>query len=492
MPVKTYPHPLNNPLPEGKKCIQVLVPDHPIYWADFWNAYEYFTKWVAWKRDTLGTARDIAALWKECFDEAREANDMGIGCLPGPEGPQGPQGEIGPAGPEGPQGITGDIGPAGPAGPVGPAGPAGPAGPQGIPGPAGADGPMGPAGPAGPQGPQGEIGLTGPQGPSGGFIGEYPETPEYQPGDNPRCEFAWAVTDYIHDAIFAGWKTMNDGAGAVGAVSAILVVLAAVMTIPVTWPAALAIMSIMFWMASQSFDSAFPDSFWTRLHHILYSASMETGTINDTGFTCLMNLIGDESGQPWTLVEWIFNLGGPAGINRMTNWQQSSGHDCTGFEDECVPIDCFQHFTDGLGDWEPWGDTGRQGTWSSSNGRTDAGCVVVTNSVRSAPNVQGGVRFYLPNVEVVTGDALTAYGLMVNVDLGIGRFYILAHFTDNTTAHTYMNFPDYNVWHGLTLALTLQAGKTIDYFQIYCEWNNQAIGTYRMDDVQIELANMGC
>lgn len=62
----------DDPLPEDEICITVFVPNDDLYVAAFWGAYEYFTTWKAWERDTLKRGVICGERWKQSFGAARE------------------------------------------------------------------------------------------------------------------------------------------------------------------------------------------------------------------------------------------------------------------------------------------------------------------------------------------------------------------------------------------------------------------------------------
>jgi len=57
--VKNYPIPVD-PFPEDYKCVQVLVPNNSLYVSEFFEAYSYFTKWVAWPRGNNNIGARVA------------------------------------------------------------------------------------------------------------------------------------------------------------------------------------------------------------------------------------------------------------------------------------------------------------------------------------------------------------------------------------------------------------------------------------------------
>lgn len=75
---KAYPIP-DDIDPGQNRCIRIYVPDNPVYLGDFWLAYEFFTSWLAWPKGGT-TAKQVAAIWKAAFDQAREEYELGEGC----------------------------------------------------------------------------------------------------------------------------------------------------------------------------------------------------------------------------------------------------------------------------------------------------------------------------------------------------------------------------------------------------------------------------
>lgn len=62
------------------KCIKVYVPSDTVYIGAFWRAYEFFTSWLAWARDSDHRGKDAAAVWRTGFDMARALWESGEGC----------------------------------------------------------------------------------------------------------------------------------------------------------------------------------------------------------------------------------------------------------------------------------------------------------------------------------------------------------------------------------------------------------------------------
>lgn len=70
--------------PGSVRCIRVYVPDDPLYIAAFWGAYEFFTSWLAWERDSEHRGLAAASVWKEAFNQSREeylCNEGGCGIM---------------------------------------------------------------------------------------------------------------------------------------------------------------------------------------------------------------------------------------------------------------------------------------------------------------------------------------------------------------------------------------------------------------------------
>jgi len=61
-------------------CFRVYVPAHTWYLGAFWQAYEFFTAWLAWARDPLHRGKQAAAVWRRAFDLARAEYLTGRGC----------------------------------------------------------------------------------------------------------------------------------------------------------------------------------------------------------------------------------------------------------------------------------------------------------------------------------------------------------------------------------------------------------------------------
>ena len=73
----------DNPDPLGDVCITVNIPNDELYLAAFWGAYEYFTTWKAWQRDTNKTGKICAARWKSAFQIARTNYEKEDNCMCG-------------------------------------------------------------------------------------------------------------------------------------------------------------------------------------------------------------------------------------------------------------------------------------------------------------------------------------------------------------------------------------------------------------------------
>lgn len=289
-----YPAP-ENPTPDGYKCVQVLIPNDPLYLASFWHAYEHFTHWVAWPRDAAHTARDIAALWRAGFEIAREAYlNMG-GCLPGPQGPAGPQGPQGPAGPEGPPGPQGPQGPAGPAGPQGPAGPAGP---------------PGPAGPGNPNAPS------------------YPDPV----ANNDKCKSTDTVILWMQDFFTQLHALLNGVMGALGLYSAILGAFAVIATpqVPaddmIAYGIAILAVQVSLW------DGYLTNMFWGVVKECLYCNCPDDGiwTWEAWGSAAWdVGEVADPNNPFYNIVVLTMGLIGPDGANHTQALYDVGGGDCS-------------------------------------------------------------------------------------------------------------------------------------------------------------------
>lgn len=66
--------------PGALRCFQIYVPDHTLYIAAFWSAYEFFTKWLCWERDSEHRGAEAAAVWRIAYDLAREKFENGEEC----------------------------------------------------------------------------------------------------------------------------------------------------------------------------------------------------------------------------------------------------------------------------------------------------------------------------------------------------------------------------------------------------------------------------
>lgn len=53
------------------KCVKVFIPDDPLYYGAFWNAYQFFSKQIAWERDEAHTAIQAAAVWRAAWNMSR-------------------------------------------------------------------------------------------------------------------------------------------------------------------------------------------------------------------------------------------------------------------------------------------------------------------------------------------------------------------------------------------------------------------------------------
>jgi Collagen triple helix repeat (20 copies) len=288
-----YPIP-PDPFPAGFKCIQVLIPDDPIYWADFWGAYEYFTKWVAWPRDNTQLAARVAALWRDGYEVSREAFDNMEGCLPGPTGP------------------------AGPAGPTGPQGPAGPTGPQG---------PAGPAGPAGPKGDPGDCYC--PPLPGSG------DPPTFPPGSDEPCEAATAIIYILDKAIYEIARAAGTSGEIIGMLGALAGVIALISTAGLAFPivAALsAVFGVLVGATEEAIDQMFDQYFFLELKEMLYSAAYPTGVISADGYNCLLSMMGASQDPNWVIMRAIIQYIGIDGLNNCSKAAPLGGGTCTNMD----------------------------------------------------------------------------------------------------------------------------------------------------------------
>lgn len=56
-------------------CVRLNVPNDPDHLAAFWGALWTLTYWNAWQRDPLQRGRQVAAVWKDVWFEAKAIND---------------------------------------------------------------------------------------------------------------------------------------------------------------------------------------------------------------------------------------------------------------------------------------------------------------------------------------------------------------------------------------------------------------------------------
>lgn len=62
--------------PYDSVCIKVYIPNHVLYIGAFWQAYQFFTTWLAWARDPLKRGKQAAALWRTAYDKARSEFEL--------------------------------------------------------------------------------------------------------------------------------------------------------------------------------------------------------------------------------------------------------------------------------------------------------------------------------------------------------------------------------------------------------------------------------
>jgi len=343
-----YPIP-ENYNPGEYKCVQVLVPDDPLYLSEFWRAYDFFGSWVAWARNSDRKGRDVAAIWRDAIEIAREHFDMGVGCLPGPAGPAGQTGQTGPAGP------AGDTGPTGPTGQTGPAGPAGQTGQTGPAGPAGDTGPTGPTGQTGPAGPAGDTGQTGPAGPTGGVGGGPWPVPEYPPETDKSCVFAYGAGEFV-EGIMTHAKTVLDAGGALfGLAAAIVSIIGVVSTGGVGIVGVLGLAAAVRGVYSVGWDATFTQAAYRVLRVSLYnSCNSDTGRIDAGGMECLDAQLWDVGGPAEHVFSLLTKVIGIDGINNSVVFRTPGVVDCTEYRNGVcdVPFEHVFDFTNGLQGWQ--------------------------------------------------------------------------------------------------------------------------------------------
>jgi len=64
------------PAPYELECFRVYVPKHSLYIGAFWQAYQFFTTWIAWWRDPFKRGKQAAALWRTAYDKARALYEL--------------------------------------------------------------------------------------------------------------------------------------------------------------------------------------------------------------------------------------------------------------------------------------------------------------------------------------------------------------------------------------------------------------------------------
>jgi uncharacterized membrane protein YphA (DoxX/SURF4 family) len=292
---------------DGKKCLCVLVPDDPLYISEFWQAYEYFGKWVAWPRDSGHTAVEVAQMWREGIETARMAYENGEGCLPGPVGP---------------------VGPAGPVGPVGPAGPAGPAGSDGIDGEVGPAGSAGPAGPAGPVGPGGPAGPVGPVGPPGIVVP--PLTPPVIPPGDGLCYFASGVVEYFQEIVNEMARGIAIGSTTIKIVASVAAIFALVGTVGAATPIVLGLVAAIASLGESGTTSTFTLTFWATLKVYLYNSVSIDGRIDAVGVECLLSQMEADEGLGWDFIRAAVSILGVDGLNNITSLHDPIADNCAG------------------------------------------------------------------------------------------------------------------------------------------------------------------
>lgn len=58
--------------PPERRCVTVQIPDHEDHWAAFWGVLFELAKAYSWEDDTAHTAKDVAQVWREVYEDARQ------------------------------------------------------------------------------------------------------------------------------------------------------------------------------------------------------------------------------------------------------------------------------------------------------------------------------------------------------------------------------------------------------------------------------------
>ena len=298
-PVKSYPAPevIN---PGGYRCIQVLVPDDPLYISEFFQAYRFFGTWLAWPRDNSHTGKQIADIWKDGINRAVDAWEGQEGCLPGPEGPEGPQG------PQGPAGSTGSTGPQGPAGT--------------------------PAGPIYPEDP-GEI--------------PFPE------GSDKACETATSAIAYMQHFVSEIANQLDVGAALLVMVAVAIGILSLVVTIGLDIVIVVAFISAIMGISGPTFRGWFDETLWGTLKEYLYSAAQPDGIITAGGWDCLQAQWAEDTGPGWDFIKGLLSILKQGATNNSNYLQVLGSADCTGLSNQGCP-EYFEHVFDFAGGLQGW------------------------------------------------------------------------------------------------------------------------------------------
>jgi len=447
--VKNYPIPVD-PFPEDYKCVQVLVPNNSLYVSEFFEAYSYFTKWVAWPRGNNNIGARVADVWRVGYDIAYDAFREGEGCLPGPAGPQGDPGPTGPAGPAGPTGPTGPAGPAGPAGPIGPAGPGG-----------------------------------------GGVVVDYPD-PVYPPGSDARCEWARSVVGLIRSTIESARGGIAAGALAIGLISLIVGVVSIVTPISPAAPILISLAFALIELGVAGIDALFTTQFYENLACILYSTGLDAGKIDSGNIQCLTDKLNEEEGPEWDIVRLMISLLGVEGMNNAPLLAELGGADCEGCLDQrCERTMCYTGFDDGIYPWVVYSG-GADAQWVADGGYASGGCLYVSRG-GSGGFQAGGVEWSPETpIYVTVGDIINCKWKRNSGSGTPYQNYIYLQFSDRADAFLNVDYQDVGVWHDNIMQLSAYAGSHIVRIVVYCAFADGSSGSYIVDDIGLYLAELGC
>lgn len=72
--------------PPDTVCVQINIPNDRFHIAAFWGQIELLARWYTWERDDAHTGKDVAAVWREVFTQARQYwEDCNMACPGGGE-----------------------------------------------------------------------------------------------------------------------------------------------------------------------------------------------------------------------------------------------------------------------------------------------------------------------------------------------------------------------------------------------------------------------